>query len=101
MFDCGHKLNQIGIKYHKLEKRKKRKDVQINVWREKEKQSPQAQKAHMATKARKLTLYIVLALYRIKTLRSLNEVTCEACFVSDCMNCSSCRITLDYFSMEP
>ena len=51
----------------------------------------------MATKARKLTLSIVLALHRIKTLRSLNEVTCEACFVSDCMNCSSCHITLDYF----
>ena len=51
----------------------------------------------MATKARKLTLSIVLASHRIKTLRSLNEVTCEACFVSDCMNCSSCRITLDNF----
>ena len=101
MFDCRHKLVQIRVKYHKLEGDKKRKDVQINVWREKEKQSPQAQKTHMAIKARKLTLSIVLASHRIKTLRSLNEVTCEACFVSDCMNCSSCRITLDYFSMEP
>jgi hypothetical protein len=45
----------------------------------KEKQSPQAQKAHMVIKAHKLTLSIVLASHRIKTLRSLNEVTCEAC----------------------
>ena len=48
--------------------------MQINVWKEKEKQSPQAKKAHMATKAYKLTLSIVLASHKIKTSRSLNEV---------------------------
>ena len=75
MFDCRHKLDHIGVKYHKLEgAKKKRKEVQINVWKEKEKQSPQAQKAYMATKAHKLTLSIVLSSHRIKTSRSLNEV---------------------------
>ena len=61
MFDCRHKLDQIGVKYHKLKEQKRRKEVQINVWKEKEKQNPQAQKAYMAIKAHKLTLSIVLA----------------------------------------
>ena len=61
MFDCRHKLVQIGVKYHKLKGAKEKKEVQINAWKEKEKQSPQAQKVHMATKAHKLTLSIVLA----------------------------------------
>jgi hypothetical protein len=44
------------------------------MFEKKKKKKNKAQKAHMATKAHKLTLSIVLASHRIKTSRSLNEV---------------------------
>ena len=75
MFDCRHKLYHIGVKYHKLEGAKeKKRGTNKCLKRKRKKQSPQAQKAHMATKAHKLTLSIVLASHRIKDSRSLNEV---------------------------
>ena len=40
---------------------------------EEEENKPKAHKAHMATKAHKLTLSIVLASHRIKASKSLNE----------------------------
>ena len=75
MFDCRHKLDHIGVKYHKLEGAKeKKRGTNKCLKRKRKKQSPQAQKAHMATKAHKLISSIVLASHRIKDSRSLNEV---------------------------
>ena len=61
MFDCRHKLNQIGVRYHKLEGAKEKR---CKLMFEKKKKN----------KAHKLTFYFPTASHKIITQKSFNEI---------------------------